>query len=102
MVTDEERREIARALRETRRRMDKQKPPSSTGEAAFVYVQTLGRCVGLQPSNPNLYTRIAELVDRPVTRNETGTRGAFKCARCGFATILLDPRYCPRCGAMVV
>ena len=50
----------------------------------------------------------ADFIDRPTCRNfglEEGTNGEdydFFCSRCGFAADVVDPRYCPHCGAEVV
>ena len=52
--------------------------------------------------------KLADLIDRPTCRNlglEEGTNGEgydFFCSRCGFAADVVDPRYCPCCGAEVV
>lgn len=51
---------------------------------------------------------LADLVDWPTCRNlglEEGTNGEdydFFCSRCGFASDVVDPGYCPHCGAEVV
>lgn len=50
----------------------------------------------------------ADFIDRPTCRNlglEEGTNGEdydFFCSRCGFASDVVDPGYCPHCGAEVV
>lgn len=56
----------------------------------------------------DVFDRLADLIDRPTCRNlglEEGTNGEgydFFCSRCGFAADVVDPKYCPECGAEVV
>lgn len=51
---------------------------------------------------------LADLIDWPTCEDfggEEGTNGEcydFACGRCGFAADIVEPRFCPNCGAEVL
>lgn len=103
VISDEERREVAKRLRNG----------GIARNSEEAYVLLLSR-IGIRPQLPAVSTyedamvRLADLIDRPTCRNlglEEGTNGEgydFFCSRCGFADDVVDPKYCPECGAEVV
>lgn len=110
MISDDERREVAARLRErTKRPMGKSMQRMFT-ETLGMYARNNGW------RNPDRATNrwdvivnyLADLIDRPTCKNfglEEGTNGEdydFFCSRCGFAADVVDPKYCPECGAEVV
>lgn len=110
MINDEERRAVATRMRERTN-----KPMGKSMQRMFT--ETLGMYAhNICWRNPDKATNrwdvivnyLADLIDRPTCRNlglEEGTNGEgydFFCSRCGFAADVVDPRYCPSCGAEVV
>lgn len=107
MVADEERREVARKLRE--------QDIAEFRESAIV---PFLECLGIGYENwRGVLDRLAGLIDRPTcfdTENEDSK--LFTCSACGFSDskIAVNPfalslryvkpsyRYCPSCGAEVV
>ena len=73
--------------------------------AGAVGVDISGMCT--HEAEEAVYAVLADLIDRPTCKNlglEEGTNGEdydFFCSRCGFAADVVDPRYCPCCGAEV-
>lgn len=74
--------------------------------AGAVGVDISGMCT--HEAEETVYAVLAGLIDRPTCRNlglEEGTDGEgynFFCSRCGFADDVVDPSYCPSCGAEVI
>ena len=105
-ISDTERREAARKLREIEWRT---MPELTDGELLDLLADKVrfGR-YGSKNFDEGLLGRIADLIDRPTCRNiggEDGTNGEyydFFCSACGFAASVTDPKYCPNCGAEVV
>ena len=113
MPTDEERREVAARLREERRRMDAEKPPSVPIIAAAEYLLRISRIVLRDEDGGRLFDRLADLIDRPTCKMRfDSVHEDFACTSCGhwfdsFQTFdghgyWHDMRYCPSCGAEVV
>lgn len=107
MTSDEERREVAKRLRS--------KKPAEFGEplARSVFRHVFRSLYPKQIYPVSSWALrmpyvLADLIDRPTCRNlglEEGTNGEgydFFCSRCGFAADVVDPRYCPCCGAEVI
>lgn len=103
MVTDEERREVARKLRELVATPWYERPWSRDA------MQDLGKMVGAVPGE-NIYERVADLIDRPTCRNVAVKReDEFLCSACGEHVDIAymdsvdgyHARYCPNCGAEV-
>lgn len=118
MITDKQRREVARKLREDAAN-DKLR------EQVFVEEIIVG-CVGETMHDEwgnvreiEILTRLADLIDRPTCHDVTDLdRESFKCSRCGYRVLSIDgapdaaklvsPKggvvdfgYCPNCGAEV-
>ena len=100
MISDTERREIARKLREIEWRT---MPALTDG---------FDQC-GNEDFDEGLLGRIADLIDRPTCSIKRGYQTTWGvCSRCGAlvnaeravstATEYLPTRYCPKCGAEVV
>ena len=116
MISDEERREVARKLREDAAN-DKLR------EQVFVE-EIIAGCIGETMHDEwgnvrevEILTRLADLIDRPTCHNASGCDDVFKCSECGaeFEPIAvngneygdvfytpLKPLYCSACGAEVV
>lgn len=110
MVSDEERREIAKAIRDRIWRNER-----SSWDVVFELscIDVLGRCLS---RNKDAALLLADLIDRPTCRN-IGDDYMFKCSECGaeFEPVTvngneygevfytpLEPLYCSACGAVVV
>lgn len=97
MKTSDERREVAERLR-------------AGGIARNVreaYVLLL-HCVGIRPQLPadktyqEALSRIADLIDPTCHDEAYGEMNGFTCSECGDWTQLVEPSFCPHCGARVV
>lgn len=110
MISDEGRREIAKAIRDRIWRNER-----SSWDAVFELscIDALGRCLS---SNKDTALLLADLIDRPTCRN-IGDDYMFKCSECGaeFEPVTvngneygevfytpLKPLYCSACGAEVI
>lgn len=109
MISDEERREVAKRMRETLR-----DDPHGWLDAMVVNAVTdvLGEGVAIGGT-------VADLIDRPTCHDVADfDRESFKCSRCGFRVLSIDGApdaaklvgtkggvidfgYCPNCGAEV-
>ena len=114
MVSDDERREIAASLRESREFISCL-PYASVGENAFATLDRILACVGYERGN--IFDYLADLIDRGTCRNVSKTDGGFECSECKlkaeivgedcneygevFSTPLM-PRFCLFCGRKVV
>ena len=109
MISDTERREVARNLREIEERtlLD-----VTDGELLDLLAVAVGfdRC-GSKNFDDGLFERIAELVDRPTCKNSEYLYDGsfFECSKCGERWELTcgspadnNLNFCPRCGAEVV
>lgn len=108
-ISDEERREIARKLREIEGRTTSE---LTDGELLDLLADKVrfGR-YGSKNFDEGLFERIAELVDRPTCKNSEYLYDGsfFECSKCGERWELTcgSPadnhlNFCPRCGAEVV
>ena len=110
MISDEERREVARRLREIEGRTT-----SELTDGEFLDLLTdkvrFGR-YGSKNFDEGLLGRIADLIDRPTCSIKLGCSTTWGvCSRCGAlvnakravstATEYLPTRYCPWCGTEV-
>lgn len=108
MVTDEERREIARKLREVEGRTTSE---LTDGELIDLLAVAVGfDRYGSKNFDDGLFERIAELVDRPTCKNSEYLYDGsfFECSECGERWELTcgspadnNLNFCPRCGAEV-
>lgn len=96
-ITDEERREVARKLRE--------QDIAEFRESAIV---PFLECLGIGYENwRGVLDRLADLIDRPTCRMEPSFGGIgirqWECSACGSLCMShYRSRYCPNCGAEVV
>ena len=113
MISNEQRREVAKELRKFLSVSWNKRVWDHDG------LQTVGRLVGTSVGE-NIIERLANLIDRS-TSNDAGRGYTFECSECGcrIGVILKDsregepamtvhddplyePHYCPNCGAEVV
>lgn len=108
MISDTERREIARKLREIEWRT---MPVLTDGEI----LDLLAASVGFdqywnEDFNEGLLNRLADLIDRPAIKPEPSGRAYWRCPRCGafnYRSAVTDccgvipAHYCANCGAEV-
>lgn len=105
MISDDERREVVKRLRNGGVARD--------SEEAYVLLLW---CVGIRPQLPATSTyedamvRLADLIDRPTCKRLKNERSYWRCSNCGAfvrwdaVTDLTGVRpasYCPNCGATV-
>lgn len=104
MISDEECREVARKLRETKRDCDQRESPWM--------VEDLMQAIGFgsyEDGEEHIFDRLADLIDRPTCNDVYIPRGdgftpyiTFKCSVCGETHVSLTYcNYCPNCGAEV-
>lgn len=109
MISDEERREAARKLREIERQTQCE---LTDGELIDFLVEAVGfNRYTNEDFDEGLLGRIAELVDRPTCKNSEDLYDGsfFECSECGERWELTcgspadnNLNFCPRCGAEVV
>lgn len=105
MISDTERREIARRLREIEGRTTSE---LTDGELLDLLADKVrfGRC-GSKNFDEGLFERIADLIDRPSTTRHGKFRTKYGretpcCEVCGYSIGDMRWGYCPKCGAEVV
>lgn len=111
MISDEERREVARKLRIQLQYMRKNKEYENDNDIVkcgnLTYrniawsVEPFGN---LEPGNYiHIVDRLADLIDRPTTHVSVNEHGRAYCINCGCDDWCLadGSRYCPNCGAEV-
>lgn len=105
MISDEERREIARKLREIERQTLCE---LTDGELIDFLVKTVdfNRYTN-EDFDEGLLGRIADLIDRPTTTRHGKFRTKYGretpcCEVCGYSIGDMRWGYCPKCGAEVV
>ena len=72
MVTDGERREVAARLREQRKKMDAERPPSVPVLAAAEYLLRISHVVLRDEDNGRVFDRLADLIDPTCEAVECG------------------------------
>lgn len=109
MTSDEERRNIAASLRESRYFISGL-PKTSLEQNAFDTFERILACVDYKQGN--IFDYLADLIDRPTCRNE-GDEWGFLCSECGEDVSITKeipcggacapylPSYCPNCGAVI-
>lgn len=104
MISNEERREVARKLRSLDEHIEGMPLMCTKQEHNAMVLRAIRAVVG----KGDIFHLLADLIDRPTCRNiggEEGTNGEhydFFCSACGFADGVTEPNYCPNCGAEVV
>ena len=114
MISDNERREIATRLRESREFISCL-PKTTLEQNAFDTFELILACIGYEQGN--LFDRLADLIDCPTCENADGRWDIFECSACGCKVeltveayteygdpvhVAFIPSYCPSCGAEVV
>lgn len=105
MISDTERREIARKLRETERQTLCE---LTDGELIDFLVEAVGfNRYTNEDFDEGLLGRIADLIDRPSTTRHGKFRTKYGretpcCEICGYSIGDMRWGYCPKCGAEVV
>lgn len=109
MISDTERREVARKLREIEGRTTSE---LTDGELLDLLADKVrfGR-YGSKNFDEGLFGRIADLIDRPTcsmeyrpewSGDELCPTRAYECSVCGHIVMDGKPDYCPGCGAEVL
>lgn len=112
MISDEERREVARKLRSLDEHIEGMPLMCTKQEHNAMALRAIRAVVG----KGDIFHLLADLIDRPTCRNiyaETegmsGCENGFKCSECGNMVedhegyrISGEFNYCSKCGAMVV
>lgn len=97
-ISDQERREIAAQLRESHDFVSSL-PKVSLERNAFDTFERVLECVHYEGGN--LFDHLADLIDRPMTRN-LSEKPEFVCELCGAVWPYdLGFTHCPECGAEV-
>lgn len=100
MISNEERREVAERLRESREFISGL-PKASLGQNAFDVFERILSCVGYERGN--IFDYLADLIDRETCHLVEDEEGRTACSECGCTALyMLDASYCPDCGAEVV
>ena len=112
MISDKERREVAARLRA----LDVHDWNDFMDEVDSLET-AIGCSIGQDWQDQDWRHRLADLIDRPTCKNESGYKNIFLCSECGarleitaeegneYGDIFntpLQPRFCPVCGAEVV
>ena len=105
------REEVAKKLRESGERLDKEPPISLTGTACITLFELL-ESAGIRDCNSysDIFSRLADLIDptchlaldEELSQEIQGEM--FRCSKCdaAFPRINGEYRYCPSCGARMV
>ena len=110
MQTSDERREVARKLREPSELLNIRVPLFEALDMRPDVAETLVSSEVIEHNNRRLLNRLADLIDQPTCRNEDGFGRSFLCGACGYEAWTYDdsgcdPKdfsFCPNCGAEVV
>lgn len=93
MITDNERREVARKLRE---------PKESLLAYPDKELIRLRRETGCHRGQ-DFYEHLADLIDRPTCNLIEDEDGYTACSECGCTALCMrDATYCPSCGRVIV
>lgn len=107
MVSNEERREVARKLRSLDESIDGVPLMCTKQEHNAMALRAIRAVVG----KGDIFHLLADLIDRPTTKREGGCGGYWRCPRCGAFNRkdavtdccgVIPSRYCANCGADVV
>lgn len=100
MISDEERREVARKLRNLDEGIDGVPSMCTKQEHNAMALRAIRAVVG----KGDIFHLLADLIDRPTTHIEVNEHGRAYCPNCGCDDWCLadGSHYCPNCGADVV
>lgn len=110
MISDEERRRVAKALREPSELLNIRVPIYEALDMPPDVAETLVSSEGVEHNNRRLLNRLADLIDRPAIKPEPSGRAYWRCPRCGafnYRSAVTDccgvipAHYCANCGAEV-
>ena len=101
MISDKERREVAKKLREYPERIGL--GDLTDGELLDVIAADVGIRASCSDFDAKLMDRLADLINRPTTHLTEDKDGRTCCASCGCPALYMsEASYCPDCGADVV
>lgn len=98
MISDEGRREVAKSLRYI-----SQHPPEWATSACAI-AEVFDADYPLWADSGELFSVLADLIDRPMTHVDVNEHGRACCANCGCDDWCLaegNAHFCPECGAEV-
>lgn len=111
MISDEERREVVRKLREPSELLNIRVPLFEALDMRPDVAETLVSSKNIEHNNRRLLNRLADLIDRPTCQMvecaiDHGSRSwGMRCTACGKEFEHMKPSYgwhnCPNCGAEV-
>ena len=114
MISNDERREIAARLRESREFISSL-PKTTPEKNVFDTFELILTCIGYEAGN--LFDYLAKLIDRPTCENINEHYDVFECSECHCKVEVMGecrseyggifhapflPSYCPSCGAEAV
>ena len=111
MISDEERRRVAKALREPSELLNIRVPIYEALDMPPDVAETLVSSEGVEHNNRRLLNRLADLMDRPTCRNlSPKPADVLLCSECGEHVDIAyvescedyHAKHCPNCGAEVV
>ncbi len=107
VISDEERRRVAKALREPSELLNIRVPIYEALDMPPDVAETLVSSEGVEHNNRRLLNRLADLIDRPTTTRHGKFRTKYGretpcCEVCGYSIGDMRWGYCPKCGAEVV
>lgn len=94
MVSNEERREVARKLRDPSELLNIRVPLFEALDMRPDVAETLVSSEVIEHNNRRLLNRLADLIDRPACRNEDGFGRSFLCSACGYEAWTYDDSGC--------
>ncbi len=103
-MIDDERREAARKLRHEADYWASSGPTDTCLDYTASTVCSVLECIGMRDGYVSIHSmldRLADLIDRPICR-DNGEHYYFTCSRCRICSDVIEPNYCPICGAEVV
>lgn len=100
-ISDDERREVAAKLRESREFISCL-PKTTPEQNALDTFELILACAGYEKGN--LFDHLADLIDRPTARIDVNKHGRAYCTNCGCDDWCLadGSHFCPNCGAGMV
>ena len=106
MIGDEERRHVAKALREPSSPLDLHASLYDALDMRPEVVETTIPYKATEHNNRRLLNRLADLIDRPTTTRHGKFRTKYGretpcCEVCGYSIGDMRWGYCPNCGAVI-
>lgn len=113
-ISDEERRRVAKKLREAASAKGKRSGSMEMMLSKLLGIAkqdkgVFGQEVDVSATWRDVYKSLADLIDRETCRNVSAYQNRFECSECGFEMPIWDGDggwmafyFCPNCGAEVV